>query len=81
VPRVVTEVRPELIDVRKVGEGSVGARTCFADARDGLGDIAVWVGELNADHDQHDCQHSHVQPATLGTTSPLAHPFEANHDR
>lgn len=77
--RVATEVRPQLIDARKVGEGSVGARTCLADARYGLGHVTVWVGELDADHDQHDCQQSNGQPATLETTSPPAHPFEANH--
>jgi len=56
--RAATEVRPQRIDARKVGEVCVGARPSLADARDSLGHVAVWVGKLNARHDQYDCQES-----------------------
>ncbi len=76
--RVAIEIRLQPVDASKVGEACVGAVPGFADARDGLGQVAVWVGELDSGHDQRDCQQSHCQPATSESTGPHVHSVEAN---
>ncbi len=70
---VAIEVGLQLIDACQIGDTGIGTGAAFADSRDGLRQVAVRVGELNAGHGKHDQQHRQREPTALEYRAPTAH--------
>ena len=64
---VAIEVGLQLIDACQIGDTGIGTGAAFADSRDGLRQVAVRVGELNAGHGKHDQQHRQLNQRPWNT--------------
>ncbi len=78
--RVAIEARLQPIDAREISETGIGTEPRLADARPSLRHVAVRVGELNADHGQHDECYDHRHPSALESPLPLLHRLEGKHE-